>query len=140
MKCIKFSVGPAFESFCKIVGNRNVTLWLDYITLHTPNLQNLRFEETNLHLTVDYKPDIKKLVITRASLKTLLVNGSTLSFDEKLNMTVIEVNSDGVWVECNGKRSRFERREGGKEVETRIEMEGEGEGEKGRIVLLPCKT
>lgn len=117
------------------MNNRNIKLWLDYITIHTPNGHHIRLEETNLHLTADYKPDTQKLVITRASLKKLLVNGSTLSFDDKLNATVIEIDKEGAWVECDGRRTRYDRREI-KTGDWKIEMEGENDGERGRIVLL----
>jgi len=133
LRCIKFSLGPAFDSFCKLAANRNVTLWLDYITLHTPNGHLLRLEETNLHMTIDYKRSTRTLALARASLRKLSVNGSTLSFDDKPNEVVVEVDSEGVWVECDKRRSRYERARG----DIRIEMEGEKDGEKGRLVL--CK-
>jgi hypothetical protein len=75
----------------------------------------------------------RKLAVGRAGLRKLTVNGNTLSHDEKPNDVIIEVDENGAWVECSGRRSRYERAQG----DVRIEMEGEKDGEKGRIVL--CK-
>ena len=83
-------------------------------------------------MTIDYKRSTRTLALARASLRKLSVNGNTLSFDDKPNEVVVEVESDDVCVTCDGRRSRFERTRG----EVRIEMEGE-DGEKGRLVL--CK-
>lgn len=133
LRCIKLhTLGPAFDSFCKLAANRNVTLWLDYITLHMPNGLLLRLEETNLHMCVDYKRDTKTLVLARTALRNLSVNGNTLSFDDKPNASVVEVDGEGVWVECDGRRTRYARTQG----EVRVKMEGERDGEKGQLVIL----
>eukprot|EP00026_Physarum_polycephalum_P006934 Phypoly_transcript_06987.p1 GENE.Phypoly_transcript_06987~~Phypoly_transcript_06987.p1 ORF type:complete len:439 (+),score=129.56 Phypoly_transcript_06987:355-1671(+) len=133
LRCLKFTLGPAFDSFCKLAANRHVTLWLDYITLHTPNGHLLRLEETNLHTTIDYKRGTRTLAVARAGLRKLVVNGNTLSRDNMPNEVTIEVDEKGAWVACDGRRSWYERAQG----DVRIEMEGEKDGEKGRIVL--CK-
>jgi hypothetical protein len=83
-------------------------------------------------MTIAYKRSTRTLALTRASLRKLSVNGNTLSFDDKPNAVVMEVDGEGVWVECDGRRSRYKCAR-----DLRIEMEGDKDGEKGRLVL--CK-